>query len=269
MQYWLVRGRPAENGDFSFIVRGDIGEWHTKQPPRTWSAGDRLLFWASSPRLELIALGEFLGEIDARADDGETHYEVRYLSPVIAKPIGIQELRADPMLKDAIFLKNGPATSVVRLTRAEGEHLFRVLADRNNEIRNVWREIDGSEPPVRDVDASAVEGERRLVEHFRIERDRSLVEKKRKAVAASEGRLACEVCGFDFASKYGDLGEGFCEVHHRNPLSDSDGPAVTRLEDLAIVCSNCHRILHRAGGIPVEDLRRRLLDANHRMQPKR
>jgi len=50
---------------------------------------------------------------------------------------------------------------------------------------------------------------------------------------------------FDFAAKYGDLGAGFLEAHHILPLA-AIGPAITRLADLAVVCSNCHRMLHRA-----------------------
>jgi 5-methylcytosine-specific restriction protein A len=57
------------------------------------------------------------------------------------------------------------------------------------------------------------------------------------------GRLACEVCNFDFGVVYGELGTGFAECHHKLPLSE--GVRRTRLEDLAIVCSNCHRMLHR------------------------
>ncbi|MGT0185833.1 HNH endonuclease [Staphylococcus aureus] len=28
----------------------------------------------------------------------------------------------------------------------------------------------------------------------------------------------CKVCGFDFKAKYGDLGEGFIEIHHLKPM---------------------------------------------------
>jgi 5-methylcytosine-specific restriction protein A len=53
------------------------------------------------------------------------------------------------------------------------------------------------------------------------------------------------VCGFDFAGVYGPRGSNFCEVHHLKPLSDVHSEVETRLQDLAIVCSNCHRMLHR------------------------
>ena len=53
------------------------------------------------------------------------------------------------------------------------------------------------------------------------------------------------MCDFDFHNFYGELGKGFIEAHHRIPLSDIDGESKTELKDLALVCSNCHRMLHR------------------------
>lgn len=63
------------------------------------------------------------------------------------------------------------------------------------------------------------------------------------------GRLRCEVpgCGFDFLAIYGELGREFAHVHHKNPLSDRAGAEVTKLDDLAIVCANCHAMIHRGG----------------------
>ncbi|HEX7304188.1 HNH endonuclease, partial [Lentzea sp.] len=56
--------------------------------------------------------------------------------------------------------------------------------------------------------------------------------------------LACEVCGFDFESFYGERGKGFAEVHHAVPLHVT-GPTTTKLDDLVVLCSNCHRMIHR------------------------
>jgi predicted HNH restriction endonuclease len=61
----------------------------------------------------------------------------------------------------------------------------------------------------------------------------------------------CEICGFNFGDVYGDLGEGFIEVHHLKPLSKAGGRAVaTMLKEVAVVCANCHRMLHRRGVTP-------------------
>lgn len=97
-----------------------------------------------------------------------------------------------------------------------------------------------------DLPTTGTEGAARLVSHLRYERNRALVEAKKAATLQAKGHLSCEVCGFDFAATYGALGEGFCEVHHLVPLSASADSVTTTLDDLAILCSNCHRIIHRA-----------------------
>lgn len=115
-------------------------------------------------------------------------------------------------------------------------------------VRRVFNLInDGEKARLHDVDfdESAHEGNPRMVAHLHRERSPAIVKAKKKSVKNSTGKLCCEVCSFDFEHKYGEHGEDFCEVHHLIPLSKSDGIVKTRLEDLAIVCSNCHRIIHR------------------------
>lgn len=59
--------------------------------------------------------------------------------------------------------------------------------------------------------------------------------------------LKCQVCGFDFGKTYGALGEGFIEVHHKKPLHNLNGEEIkiNPKTDLACLCSNCHRMIHR------------------------
>ncbi|CAG9273454.1 putative enzyme [Paraburkholderia unamae] len=55
----------------------------------------------------------------------------------------------------------------------------------------------------------------------------------------------CFVCGFDFALRYGVLGEGFIHVHHLVPLTKiRKGYNVDPIADLRPVCPNCHAMLH-------------------------
>lgn len=56
----------------------------------------------------------------------------------------------------------------------------------------------------------------------------------------------CFVCQFDFAKKYGELGEGFIHVHHLKPLAEiGDAYDLNPVTDLRPVCPNCHAMLHR------------------------
>ncbi len=77
------------------------------------------------------------------------------------------------------------------------------------------------------------------------ERDSKINKKKKESYYRKNQKLDCEVCGFDFYKVYGDLGKGFIEVHHRIPLSKINGETKTNLNDLALVCSNCHKMLHK------------------------
>lgn len=78
------------------------------------------------------------------------------------------------------------------------------------------------------------------------ERNTSAVKRKKERTLASTGKLACEVCGFDFNKEYGELGFGYAECHHTMPLFLLNRESSTKLSDLAIVCANCHRMLHRS-----------------------
>lgn len=84
--------------------------------------------------------------------------------------------------------------------------------------------------------------------HKSRERDSEVVMRaKHQHAKRHDGALPCQVCGFDFVQFYGSLGESYIEAHHIRPLSELSGEESqnTRVEDLSLVCANCHRMLHR------------------------
>jgi 5-methylcytosine-specific restriction protein A len=92
--------------------------------------------------------------------------------------------------------------------------------------------------------AEAEEGRLLTRVHLSRERNRDIVKKKKDEVLKKTGKLECEACDFNFALVYGQRGEGFAEVHHIKPLHTLVPGTKTRLDDLAILCSNCHRMVH-------------------------
>lgn len=149
---------------------------------------------------------------------------------------------------------------MTRYSRTD-ERVFHVYADRPDELARVATAIRSGlrafpvEPVEEEQDeAAATEGRLLVRRHVARERKRPLRDKKVRQVQQREGRLACEVCGIEFSEFYGPIGDGYIEVHHRLPLAAS-GPTSTRLTDLAIVCPNCHRMLHRDHDLTVESLR--------------
>jgi len=105
------------------------------------------------------------------------------------------------------------------------------------------RVADSDASPNLDVDihtVAATEGRQRLVLHLQRERNQTVVRNKKKQAAS----LDCEVCGFSFHRAYGSAASDYCEIHHLLPLSEVEHTTRTRMEDLAILCANCHRVVH-------------------------
>ena len=82
----------------------------------------------------------------------------------------------------------------------------------------------------------------KLKEHKRIERNRKLTEKAKKI-----HKYTCKACGFNFEKRYGEIGRGFIEAHHLTPLSKLKGQKIPLdpQKDFSVLCSNCHRMIHR------------------------
>lgn len=98
---------------------------------------------------------------------------------------------------------------------------------------------------VNDSDEEFPEGKLLFHAHVTRERNPTLVRLAKARTAKRHGRLACEACGFDFGRTYGKLGENYIECHHLVPVSQLTPGMKTKLSDIALVCSNCHRMIHR------------------------
>lgn len=93
-----------------------------------------------------------------------------------------------------------------------------------------------------------IEGNPRIVMHLKRERQPGLAAKKREQFIVTRGQLLCEHCGLDPVKAYGpEAGAACIEVHHhRTHVADMAPGHETSLDDLKCLCSNCHRVLHRA-----------------------
>jgi predicted HNH restriction endonuclease len=109
-----------------------------------------------------------------------------------------------------------------------------------------------------DPEFTAPEAALKVRSHRQRERSRELVTMAKELFQMrNQDRLFCEVCGFDFGETYG--APDFIEVHHRIPLRDLQPGMKTKLSDLAMVCANCHRMLHRGNPWPsIEELKEKL-----------
>ena len=102
------------------------------------------------------------------------------------------------------------------------------------------------------------EGKSKIVTMKTKERNREIIRKAKQLFKDKhDNKLFCEVCGFDFNKVYGSIGEDFIECHHTIPISSLCDGGITRIEDLVMVCSNCHSMIHRNDKLlSVDDLKK-------------
>lgn len=81
--------------------------------------------------------------------------------------------------------------------------------------------------------------------HRARERNSQVVSLAKDKFKNKHGRLFCQVCGFDFEKAYGYIGKDFIEAHHTIPVSKMESDHKTKVEDIAMLCSNCHRMVHK------------------------
>ena len=146
-------------------------------------------------------------------------------------------LRVDP---ESIWLLKKPLT--IKQVRAMGIRCVRVFTPIEHDK---YLEIIGLSDPKKLI--AAVKEDRKFDEG----REQEVVMTKRERspalkIAAIEryGR-DCMVCNYNFDSEYGKYSEGYIEIHHLNPISLMSIGGKTRLKEVIVTCSNCHRIIHR------------------------
>lgn len=72
----------------------------------------------------------------------------------------------------------------------------------------------------------------------------------------TNGKISCDVCGFCFEDKYGDIGKDFIEIHHEKPICQYSDEGFESYISEAIkyvkpLCANCHRMIHHNSTRPM------------------
>jgi len=157
------------------------------------------------------------------------------------------------------FLKN----KGTQPTLLDAHSFIWILGNQMQDEKNLWKEnsvdivpkIDNAREsfiteseiiiPDDDDESCFIEGREIFRLHKLKERNALLIQNIKTKQLEADEMLCCEVCGFSFLEKYGDIGKGFIEAHHIFPISELTEETETKIEDIVLVCSNCHRMLHR------------------------
>ncbi len=108
-------------------------------------------------------------------------------------------------------------------------------------LENEWADFLGSSLiiPTAIAEAEAVEGLKTEINAYVRGRSRQL-----RDAALEKANGICCVCDIDYKDILNGKGIRVLQVHHRNQLAASDTPRVTKLSELAVVCANCHSLIH-------------------------
>ncbi len=215
-----------KKGDRAFLVR--LGEEPKGIVASGWTTSDPYsgIHWNK----EKAARGE-------KTFYAECEWE-RLLNPFVDEPLSMSRLESGKLAA----MHWTPQSSGVLIPAEVAEELERIWA------KHIGASSLGSVDA--DQEISAFEGDERMAFVRHRKREQKLRDAKLKqAREKCRGRLTCEVprCGFDFEATYGELGRDYAQVHHLKPLGDRTTPSETRLSDLAVVCANCHAMVHRGG----------------------
>ena len=105
------------------------------------------------------------------------------------------------------------------------------------------------------------EGKSKVRIHRYKERDPKLVKLAKDRFRKKHGKLFCQCCGIDFRVSYAPMKHDAIDAHHAVPLADVEEEKKTRVEDLMLLCPNCHRMVHRTSDCSVMAVKK-ILKAN-------
>ena len=146
--------------------------------------------------------------------------------------------------RDTIF--NSPILSQYNTTNGFLTYQQVLILYRDYLLSNGSKLESQGEETADDIPASRSEGELKKLELLTRRRSREL---RDDCItywkSLHNNRIYCACCGLDFEKAYGNIGEGYIEIHHLYPISQYPGQHdVNPKEDLVPLCSNCHSMVH-------------------------
>lgn len=226
-----------------------IGSWSVGNSKRV-TRGDRLFLIRLGKEPRGI-IGSGLAESDVFEDE---HWDES--ANEVGKSARYVDVRFDKLLN--------PDNEAI-LSRKELDHLgemhwdspvsgIQIPDDIAHGLENLWEDFLSGDRflPNAVAEPAAIEGLRTETKSYVRGRSGQLRE-----LALGKANGVCCVCDVDYKKLLNGKGVRVLQVHHRKQLAASDAPRVTHLSDLAVVCGNCHLLIHMnpRQALEVEELR--------------
>lgn len=118
---------------------------------------------------------------------------------------------------------------------------YNLIEEKEISIGSILENLDTMEEVIEEFP----EGKKKYKVHSRAERNPRVIEAAKKRFKQENGKVYCEACGFDFEKVYGEIGQDYIEGHHIKPVSEMKAGETTSVNDIVLLCSNCHKMVHR------------------------
>jgi len=269
-QYWLLVSHPeyyedSDGNDLQILEpSGEVSNgWWTCH--KNTMEGDLILLYRAKKRHDIVHIMQAksdacsLDQDDYAREMGWTHGCKHMTLYKLKNPITLQDLREhDSFFKESwgAYRANFQGISFeipsnvwekLVLIAKQKNHSYPLESLLDHESTNKLNDLksivesDLDSLQVEESCQDYIEGRMKISHTIRYERDKKL----RFDAIAIHG-TKCKVCGFDFEAVYGRHGHGFIEVHHLIPVSNlGKNTKVNPRTDMTVVCSNCHRMIHR------------------------
>ncbi len=232
-----------------FARTGDVSKSLTQARRRAWTApkdaapGDIALFYFSGSERAIHAIGRtathaFEGVPDKWTDSPSGYFARHKDIVTLDSPVSLDAIRqAFPQWKR---WKNLFGVRVHIVPPEYRTQLSGLVAAQNATSRALlahW--LPAGSATFEPAEPSVFEGSLTEIVTFKQGRSRAL---RDRALKRSNGR--CEACTVDYSTLLDGKGVRVLQVHHRKQLAATDRPRLTKLSDLAVVCANCHMLIH-------------------------
>lgn len=247
---WIFQGNPNRFDIDDYLSRySQLIYWRTNRYIKEISVGDPVFIWRAGSDAGAVAVGRVVEE-PTQAQEvkhpealGDDLWVADELSPTEFKTgIQLSEVRLstdEGMVARSIAKDDVTLASSTIITVPSGT-VFHLSDDEMAALIHLWGAPIDIFPA-----AGVVEGKQQIRAHYARERSSRLRRDKLSAFRKEHGSLFCEICGFSASAHHPKpFAERAYEVHHRNPLAAAATPVRTTLNDLAVLCANCHRAVH-------------------------
>jgi len=248
---WIFQGNPTRFDIDDYLSRyPQLIYWRTNRYVKDIVVGDPVFVWRAGNEAGAVAVGKVVEEPtpahavkhpEALGDDIWVTNEAS--SSEFKTGIQLSEIRlsSDDNMVSRAAAKDDNVLSASTIITVPTGTVFRLSDDELSALKRLW----GSPVAAAAQTDGANEGKRQLHAHYARERSSRLRRDKLSAFRKKHGCLYCEICGFSASAHHPDpFTERAYEVHHKNPLSAAAAAMRTTLQDLAVLCANCHRAVH-------------------------